>query len=290
MKDNHRIVLGYDGSSASDAALRWAASEAHRRSLELRLVYVLSIPVPSTPMGAAALQLQPGMLRKSAEQLLGEVRDRVLGDWPELKVDAVVSFGGAAQGLLQEATEATVLVVGARGLGELRALAAGSVTAHVATHAPCPVVVVPPRWEPDGAAGVVVGVDGSELSQDAIDFAFEQAQSRQVPLTAVMAWHDPVSTGPGDMLPVVYDIDALAEEATTVLAEAVAGHADRYPDVVVRRETVRGHADEVLIEAGRTAELLVVGSRGRGAFRGLLLGSTSRALVHHAPCPVAVVR
>lgn len=290
MTEHRRILIGYDGSSASETALRWAAREAQRRSVSLRLAYILSIPVPSTPMGVAALQLQPDTLRKNAEKLLGEVGDQVRSDWPGLEVDAVVSFGGAAQGLLHEATEAELAVVGSRGLGEFRYLAAGSVSAHVATHATCPVVVVPPSWEPDQADGVLVGVDGSELSMDAIDFAFEQAQSRQTPLTALIAWHDPVSTGPGDMLPVVYDLDALAEEATTLLAESLAGHADRYPDVTVHRKVVRGHADEALIAAGRTADLLVVGSRGRGAFRGLLLGSTSRAVVHHAPCPVAVVR
>ena len=290
MTQNRRIVIGYDGSSASESALRWAAREAQRQSLSLRLAYILSIPVPSTPMGVAALQVQPDSLRKSAEKLLGQVREQVRADWPELEVDAVVSFGGAAPGLLQEATEAALVVVGSRGLGEFRYLAAGSVSAHVATHATCPVIVVPPSWEPGQGEGVVVGVDGSELSLDAIDFAFEQAQSRHEPLTAVMAWHDPVSTGPGDMLPVVYDLDALAEEATTLLAESIAGHTEKYPDVPVRREVVRGHADEVLVTAGQSADLLVIGSRGRGAFRGLLLGSTSRAVVHHAPCPVAVVR
>lgn len=166
----------------------------------------------------------------------------------------------------------------------------GSVSAHVATHAPCPVVVVPPRWEPGSATGVVVGVDGSSVSTAAIDFAFEQAEARNTALTAVLAWHDPVRTGPGDQLPLVYDLDVLEQESAAVLAEAVAGHTAKYPDVDVKQELVRGHADDILIDAGRSAELLVVGSRGRNAFQGLLLGSTSRSLVHYAPCPVAVVR
>jgi nucleotide-binding universal stress UspA family protein len=105
-----------------------------------------------------------------------------------------------------------------------------------------------------------------------------------------MAWHDPVSAGPNDPLPVIYDLDMLEEQSKALLAESIAGQREKYPDVPVRQELVRGRPDDVLVAAGRTAELLVVGSRGRGAFRGLLLGSTSRSLVHHAPCPVAVVR
>jgi nucleotide-binding universal stress UspA family protein len=238
----------------------------------------------TTPLPADAV-------RQLAEKLLGEVADRIRQRHPALSVDAVVSFGGAAEVLLQEATEALLLVVGSRGLGELRDLAIGSVSAHVATHASCPVVVIPPRWDSEQAAGrVVVGVDGSELSLDAVEFAFEAAQTRRVLLTAVMAWHDPVSAGPDDPLPVVYDLDALEQQSAALLAESIAGHREKYPDVPVEQELVHGRPDDVLVAAGRTADLLVVGSRGRGAFRGLLLGSTSRALVHHAPCPVAVVR
>lgn len=281
------VVVGYDGSPAADAACEWAAAEAERRGAKLRLVHVLALPIAGTPMGIAdGLQTEP--LRVAAERLLDKVCRRLRAERPTLSIDVVVEFGGAAPALLEEATEATLVVLGSRGLGEFRDLASGSVSAHVATHAPCPVVVIPPAGTP--GSGVVVGVDGSELSVDAIDFAFEQAQARNVTLTAVMAWHDPVRTGPGDLLPLVYDVDELREESAALLAESIAGHTEKYPDVVVEQELVRGHPDDVLIDAGRSAELLVVGSRGRGAFRGLLLGSTSRSLVHHAPCPIAVVR
>jgi nucleotide-binding universal stress UspA family protein len=283
------VVVGYDGSPASETAAFWAAAEAERLGAKLRLVHVLALPLMSSPFGiAVALDLEP--LRQAAHQLLDKVCRRIRADHPGLTIDVVVEFGGTAPALLQEATEAVLVVLGSRGLGEFRDLTAGSVSAHVATHASCPAVVVPPNWSSKDADGVVVGVDGSGLSVDAVDFAFERAQARNTMLTAVMAWHDPVRTGPGDQLPLVYDLDALRQEAAALLAESVAGHADKYPDVVVRQELVRGHADDVLIDAGRSAELLVVGSRGRGAFRGLLLGSTSRALVHYAPCPIAVVR
>jgi len=283
------VVVGYDGSPASEAAAFWAAAEAGRRGGRLRLVHVLALPLASSPVGfSVSLEIEP--LRRTAHQLLDKVCRRIKAEHHDLSIDVVVEFGGTAPALLQEATEAALLVVGSRGLGEFRDLMAGSVSAHLATHAPCPVVVIPPDWSSENATGVTVGVDGSELSVDAVDFAFEQARARNTTLTAVMAWHDPVRTGPGDLLPLVYDLDALREESAALLAESVAGHAEKYPDVVVRQELVRGHPDDVLIDAARSAELLVVGSRGRGAFRGLLLGSTSRALVHYAPCPIAVVR
>jgi nucleotide-binding universal stress UspA family protein len=283
------VVVGYDGSPAADKAVAWAAAEAVRLHAELRLVYVLALPMVSTPMGfAAPLETEP--LRHAARKLLREVVERIHTDHPALTVRLSVEFGGTSGVLLQEATEAQLVVLGSRGLGEFRDLVAGSVSAHVATHADCPVVVVPASWWPGARSGVVVGLDGSATSTAAIDFAFEQAQTRNAALTAVLAWRDPVRTGPGDLLPLVYDLDALQQESTAVLAESVAGHAEKYPDVEVTQELIHGHADDVLIDAARSAELLVVGSRGRGAFRGLLLGSTSRALVHHAPCPIAVVR
>ncbi|TDU83776.1 nucleotide-binding universal stress UspA family protein [Kribbella voronezhensis] len=283
------VVVGYDGSPASQTAASWAATEAERLGAKLRLVHVLALPVSSSPFGiAVTVEFEP--LRHAAHELLDKVSRRIRADHRELAIEVVVEFGGTAPTLLQEATQARLVVLGSRGLGEFRDLTAGSVSAHVATHAPCPVVVIPADWSSQDADGVVVGVDGSELSIDAVDFAFEQAQARNMTLTAVMAWHDPVRTGPGDLLPLVYDLDALEQESAALLAESVAGHSAKYPDVVVRQELVRGHPDDVLIDAGRSAELLVVGSRGRGAFRGLLLGSTSRALVHYAPCPIAVVR
>lgn len=286
---NQPVVVGYDGSPAAEKAAVWAAAEAARRHTTLRIVHVLALPMVSTPMGfAVPLETEP--LRHAAQKLLRELAGRLRSDHPSLQIKVAAEFGSTAAVLLQEATDAQLAVLGSRGLGEFRDLVAGSVSAHVATHADCPVVIVPASWWPGVRSGVVVGIDGSATSTAATDFAFEQAQARSMPLTAVLAWHDPVRTGPGDLLPLVYDLDALEQENAAVLAESIAGHAEKYSDMDVRRELVRGHADDVLIDAARSADLLVVGSRGRGAFRGLLLGSTSRALVHYAPCPIAVVR
>jgi nucleotide-binding universal stress UspA family protein len=222
--DGRPIVVGYDGSAASDAAAHWAAQLAQRLGRRVRMIHV----VP----------------------------------WPALR-----GSGGAV-------------------------VALGSVMAHIATHASTPVVVVPAHWRPrpDRPGEVVVGVDGSAESWNAIAFGFEFAEQTGASVTAVLAWHDPTSTGPGDMLFPVHDVVALAEDSSVVLSEAVAGQAVDHPDVKVTERLVHGAPAKVLEAQSQEADLLVVGSRGRGRIRGFLLGSVSRAVLHHATCPVAVVR
>lgn len=286
------VVVGYDGSPAAAAAAVWGAAEAARRHSTLRLAHALALPLIRSPLGMPmAMPARVDPLREAAERLLDVTCRKTRAKHPDLDIEVAISIGGAAPALLTEAEDAGLLVIGTRGLGEFRDLAAGSVMAHVATHATCPVVAVPADWHDDEHENtIVVGVDGSELSVDAIEFAFKQADATGAGVTAVLAWTAPVSTGPGDMLPLVYDAEELRQENAATLAETLAGHRDKYPDVPVREHVTHGHADEVLVDAARHARLLVVGSRGRGAFRGLLLGSTSRSVLHHAPCPVAVVR
>ena len=145
------------------------------------------------------------------------------------------------------------------------------------------------RGSTDPAAPVLLGVDGSPANDLVVGFAFQEAALRGVPLTAMHTWTHPVSTGPGDMLPLVYDVAEVAAGEARVLAEALAGWHDKYPDVVVHRKLTHGGARKALIDATHRAQLVVVGTRGRGGFTGLLLGSVSQAVLHHAACPVAVV-
>jgi nucleotide-binding universal stress UspA family protein len=289
--DSRRIVIGYDGSPASEAAARWAADAAERLGRPLRVVHAMPWPILRTASGAAVL-VELDTVRHAAERLLAKVCRRLRAEHPGLDLGAEVMTGDSVPVLLREAAESSLLVVGSRGLGELRDLAAGSVMAHVATHAHCPVVVVPTDW-PRAASvrnEVVVGVDGSAQSAAAIDFGFRYAELTGAAVTAVLAWHDPKSTGPGDMLFPVFDVEVLEQDSAAVLGEAVAGQAVDHPDVKVTEQLVHGAAANVLVDASQHAQLLVVGSRGRGRFRGLLLGSVSRAVLHHAQCPVAVVR
>jgi nucleotide-binding universal stress UspA family protein len=160
----------------------------------------------------------------------------------------------------------------------------------VATHAHCPVVAVP-RTPVDAPArhGVVVGVDGSELSEAAIEFAFQMASETRENLTALHAWYDPAPTGDGLMMPLVYDPVLVEKEEELVLAESMAGWSEKYPDVEVEHKVVQGHPGHALVTVAATATLLVVGSRGRGALTSLLLGSVSHGVLHHASGPVAIV-
>lgn len=198
--------------------------------------------------------------------------------------------GAAAQVLVAESEHAQLVVLGTRGLGGFSGLLIGSSTVQVSAHAACPVAVVPPAG-PDRVDGpVVVGVDGSEISSHALEIGYEQAQARGARLVAVHAWREPVAIGPGDVLPLVYDVDAVEEDERRVLAESVAGWQEKYPDVEVEQRLVRSQAAQALLAAAESAQLLVVGSRGRGGFRGLLLGSVSQTLLHHMPCPLVIVR
>ncbi|NUT91962.1 MAG: universal stress protein, partial [Saccharothrix sp.] len=205
----------------------------------------------------------------------------------DVEVESVLEHSGAAGAMVWESERARLVVLGSRGLGGFTGLVVGSVAVAVAAHGRCPVVVV--RGEDRADGPVVVGVDGSPASEDAVDFAFEAASARGVPLKAVHAWSDFLVDGPyGSRLTVDWAQVEAAEQR--LLAERLAGRAEKYPDVVVQRLVVRDRPVRALLAEAEGAGLLVVGSRGHGGFTGMLLGSTSQALVHHATCPLAVVR
>lgn len=190
--------------------------------------------------------------------------------------------------LVGESRTASMIVLGDRGIGGFAALVLGSVAIQVASYAQCPVLVA--RGEDRSAGPIVVGVDGSALSRAAVEFAAEEAAVRNARLRAVHAYTHPLSQGPGDMQPLVYDEDQLRGEEDRIVAESLTGLGERYPDVPVTREAVHGRPVHVLTEASRDAQLVVVGGQGRGELSGLLLGSVSQGVLHHSTCPVAVVR
>ena len=200
----------------------------------------------------------------------------------------MVVDGAPAAVLVAESREAALIVLGHRGLGGFAGLLIGSVTLQVSARAHCPVLVTRGEARADGP--IVVGVDGSELSTAAVGYAYEEAARRGASLIVVHAWLYPTPIGPGDILPLVYDPEALAEESRRVLAESIAGWAERYPDVPVRQRSLRGAPARVLVEESKDAQLVVVGAHGRGALGGLLLGSVSHAVLHHAHSPLVIVR
>ncbi|MEV0132152.1 universal stress protein [Dactylosporangium sp. NPDC050688] len=291
MEQQYDVVAGVDGSPESMTAVEWAALDAARRHRRLHIVHAYAWPVVYPPLGSQQIPALHKAIREAAERIMAAAVARAGQVAADVPVTTALAVESAATALLHAAQHAGTVVVGSRGLGGFTGLLLGSVGVQLAAHAPCPVVVVRPGDGTGPEAGrVVVGVDGSHDADHAMRFALEQASARGTGLTAVHTYMWPDTTGPGDMLPLVYDRADLRDDERRALAESVAGWAGKFPDVEVRQTTVRGNAAAVLTRLSHGAELLVVGSRGRGGFAGLLLGSVSQALIHHAGCPVAVVR
>lgn len=286
----HAVVVGLDRTDQGRAAVEYAADLAHRRHRVLRLVHAFE-PSPYTVRSTLGWTPQvEGVLRNLDERLVAETVEVLRGVYPDLVLETRLDPGSAVEILDEESREAYVLVLGSRGSGGFADLVLGSIPLHLASQAHCPVVAVPDTEQSDTARhGVVVGVDGSELSEAAVDFALQMASDVREPLLALHAWSDPAQMGPGVMMPLVYDPVLVAEEERLVLAESMAGWAEKYPDVEIHQKVVRGHSVKSLVDASDGARLLVVGSRGHGAVRSLL-GSVSHGVLHHATGPVAVVR
>ncbi|SCL46489.1 Nucleotide-binding universal stress protein, UspA family [Micromonospora citrea] len=283
------VVVGVDGSAAALDAVRVAAREAAQRQRPLRVVHAFIWPlIPNAPLDAVPGAPADAGLRNQAERYVAEAVAEAGKVAPDVAVTGAVVDGAATPVMLDESREAALMVLGHRGLGGFAGLLIGSVTVQVSAHALCPVLVVRGEERADGP--VLVGVDGSECSMEAVGFAFEEASRRGAPLLAVQAWLYPTPVGPGDILPLVYDLDAYAAEQERTLAESLAGFAERYPDVPVRHRLVRGTPARVLVEESKAAQLTVVGARGRGPLSGLLLGSVSHAVLHHAHSPLVIVR
>ena len=277
-----QVTVGVDGSPASGTAVEWAITESRYRQLPLLLVHVVDYPLLSGTVLAQAAS--PVLVTESP--LLSAEAARVHRLAPNLEVDTRLIMGGPAAELIELSRHSVLTVLGQRGQGGFAGLLLGSVGAHVAVHAHGPVVVVPAGAPAPGTFGgrIVVGVDDSPQAQEALAFAFEEASARAAALTAVHAWAVP-DRGAADE-----NADHVLGYHREMLAAALADWRGKYPDVSVRQRLVYGTPARSLLSAVTELDLLVVGSRGRGGFAGLLLGSTSQALLHHAPCPVAVVR
>jgi nucleotide-binding universal stress UspA family protein len=281
------VVVGVDGSPTSDLALDWAREEATRKGLPLHIIHAFSFGYPMTSIGFGyAIE----GLSDLADGVRNDAISRVHRANPELVVTWEQPAIGPAGALVEASETADTLVVGARGMSAVRGVLLGSVSVQVAAHARCPVVVVRERPAPPSEnAPVVVGVDGSASSTNAISYAFEQASSRDVGLTVVHAWWLDHLEGASAAAIWTVDWQAFAQEERALVAESLAGWQEKYPDVAVRRHSVRGLPVEALARQSENACLVVVGTRGRGGFGGLLLGSVSQGVMHRTQCPVAIV-
>lgn len=298
------VVVGYDGSDGARRALAWAAAEAERRSAVLQVTVCTDWHPVSSPEAAGVLLAAPD-LEVVGRELADDAVARLGADHPGLRVRTEVrAWAPPVPSLLAESERAQLVVLGSRGRGAFADLLLGSTSAQVAVHAHCPVVVVRPPWPASSAAGaagaaqrgstggVVVGVDGSPAARAALAFAVATAAQRGAALRAVRVWQVPSLWGSGQHpAPGAHVGDLERAEQALLDADVTAAldAAGSRPALDVSAVVVQGHPVDGLLQASRGADLLVVGSRGSGGFRGLLLGSVSRAVLHHARCPVAMV-
>ncbi|WP_214321713.1 universal stress protein [Nonomuraea sediminis] len=270
---NEQIVVAVDGSEASQAAVDWAATDARRRGRTLKVVHVCE------QVATAETEY--------CEKALAAAVDRARVILPESEIASALMPGHPVETLVAESARADSIVLGSRGLGGFAGLVVGSVSLLVAGHATGPVVVVR-GTDPVEHGEVVLGFDGSRPAQAAAEYAFEQARARGARLRAVYAWQappaSPYAVGYGGYVASVFKTE------TAAMREALTPWREKYQDIQVIDDEVCDHPVSALIKASRTADLVVVGSRGLGGFASAVLGSVSHGVLHHVEGPVAVVR
>ncbi|MGY1869910.1 universal stress protein [Nocardia gipuzkoensis] len=286
---NPPILAAVDGSASSYQAVAWAAVEAALHRCALHIITSMAIPTgfgPGISLGETDLE----WMRRDGERVLTEAervaRTATSGEEPSLTTE--VSFELVIPLLIGRSAQARMLVVGSRGLGAFQRGLLGSVSTATTHHARCPVAVIHGISAIDAVSArqpVLVGVDGTDNSVPAVGLAFEEASRRKVDLVALHAWSDTS----GLDVP-VRGWDAARESAEALLAESLAGWSDRYPDVAVRRIVTADRPARSLLEESANAQLVVVGTHGRGGFMSTVLGSTSNALLHSVEVPMIVVR
>lgn len=292
----HPIVVGVDGSASALHAAGWAANEAARRGVPLRLVHGVDVSVSIAAdvgrLGASTNFFE--VLESDGRGRLAEAEAMVRQAHPQLEVAIDLLSGHPVPLLIDLSQTACMMVLGSRGLGGFSGILAGSTAVSLVTHGHCPVAVVrgrAPDEAPPTQGPVVVGVDGSPASEAAIAMAFEETSWRNVDLVAVHTWIDFSSDySYAYAHHFIVDWNRIETEEQELLAQRLAGWQEKYPDVTVRRVITRARPVHHLLEHAAEAQLLVVGSRGRGGIAGMLLGSTSQALIYHSPCPLLVVR
>ncbi len=277
------VVLAYDGSPDADRAVRWAVQIAQQYGAPLQLVTAREV-VPE-PVRVAGGRTE---WEQAAEDLLARGA-RLVAESGGREPEQLAVFLPPVEALLTIGRTARLLVVGARGHTRLGGVLLGSVSQHVSRHAPCPVAVVREQSSPR-AEDVVVGVDDSAEARDALQTAFELAQARHAPVVAVHGWSPKSGEQVGGRLPPTGEVVDRRAAAEQMVEAAVEPLRKRFPEVEVTIEAVPVHPARLLVDASSHAAVVVVGSRGRGAFAGLLLGSVSQSVLNHAGCPVVVVR
>lgn len=274
------VVAGVNHKPSDDLAIAEGVSHARLSHRPLHLVHAIRPGI--VPWSEEYLQLRDERLRAT--------RDQVADMAPDLSITHTVHVEDPAAMLVAASATAHLVVLGSLGLSRTADVVRGATTRKVVSHAACPVLITPHTGAWDETSPVVVGVDTSDHSVPALDWAFAAASARGARLVAAHTWwRDKASgsalageEGPGDDAAVV-------ASRRLVLAEMLAGWSEKYPDVRFRTQLSWGSAGLLLEDLSATSQLVVVGTRGRGGFKGLLLGSVSDHVAHHAHCPVVVV-
>ena len=291
---HHGVVVGADGSPSSQLAVNWAARAAALRHVPLTVVHV----VPSLSVAASALAWPAGRVPQEVLEIQENDGRRVIADAIKVvedsatggnrpEIDSEMLFGRYVPVLVDLSKDAELMVVGCRGrTGQRRLL--GSVSTGLIHHAHCPVAVIHDEVSSSLQSPrlpVVVGIDGSRASELAMEIAFDEASWRGVDLVALHVWSDT------DMSTVFgIDSSAVQSAADKSLADSLVGWQERYPEVTVQRMVEFERPVRHLLEQAEKAQLVVVGSHGRGGFAGMMLGSVSTAVAQEAPAPVIVAR
>ncbi|WP_344395080.1 universal stress protein [Streptomyces vastus] len=283
------LIVGVDGSDSSLVAVDWAVDEAARHGLPLRLVYASLWERYEGVAPAGSAERPSG--EALADTIVGSAAERARRRNPEVKVSTEVVPEDAVSALLREGHNASALVTGSRGRGELTGLLLGSVSLAVASRAHCPVIVV--RGDKAGLAGIheriLLGAGESATGGEAVRFAFREAEARGCTLDVVRAWRCPAHETAEHPLLAGDPAHYHEEQASTVLDALLRDPVADHPGVLVRRHTVEGQARKVLLHRSAAADLVVVGAHRRSGHLGLQLGRVGHTLLHHAQCPVAIV-
>jgi nucleotide-binding universal stress UspA family protein len=283
---NAGIVVGVDDSTSSTLAVRWAAREAVMRNVPLTVVHVSS-PLAVNPPVPVPAGLHPRHEEDARKILADAIKaaEDTLRDGNRPEIDTQLLVAAPVPALIELSKEAHMMVVGCRGQDAIQRVLLGSVSTGLIHHAHCPVAVIhdetPILLQPSQLP-VLVGIDGSPASRLATAIAFDEASFRGVKLVALHAYSGADASGAPFMEP--------RPAAEKTLAEGLAGFQEHYPDVPVRHRVVFDHPARHLLDESESAQLIVVGSHGRGGFGGMLLGSVSTAVVHAARIPVIVAR
>lgn len=284
------ILVGVDGSAASKVAVRWAVRDAAMRNVPLTVAHVINAMVSTwapTSMTVGFAQWQSKQGRQIIDDAI-EIAEETGDDNRPAQINSEVFFSATVPTLVDLSKEAEMVVVGCRGRGALPRVLLGTVSSGLVHHAHCPVAVIhddDPSRPHRADAPVLVGIDGSPASELATAIAFDEAWRRGVGLVALHAWSD---IGVFEFPGIPWEDMKTGEEQ--LLAERLAGWKERYPDVNVERVVICDQPARQLVKHSESAQLVVVGSHGRGGFAGMSLGSVGAAVVHSARVPVIVAR